>query len=169
MFYEHLPGSGSTLPFVSLISMLIISTMDQLNRRQKRFVTEYLRNGGNGRLAAEKAGYKGSANALAVQSSRMLRNAKVRAALAEPLKQEEKLHERVVAELKVLAFHESTKEPSNGEKIKALDILAKTSGLYKDGTQLNVNLAQIIVELGAIARPVQWKDIPNPPVDYLPE
>ena len=48
---------------------------DGLNDRQKRFVLEYLRNGGNGTEAAIAAGY--SAKSAAVQASRLLNDDKV--------------------------------------------------------------------------------------------
>lgn len=47
----------------------------ELNERQKRFVMEYLRNGGNGQEAAIAAGY--SAKGAAVQASRLLSDDKV--------------------------------------------------------------------------------------------
>ena len=48
-----------------------------LNERQKRFVLEYVRNGGNGTEAAMKAGY--SARSAHVQASRMLKDDKIQA------------------------------------------------------------------------------------------
>lgn len=47
----------------------------ELNERQKRFVLEYLRNGGNGTEAAISAGY--SERSAAVQASRMLNDDKI--------------------------------------------------------------------------------------------
>jgi phage terminase small subunit len=47
----------------------------ELNERQKRFVAEYIRNGGNGTEAAIAAGY--SPKSAAVQASRMLSDDKV--------------------------------------------------------------------------------------------
>ena len=47
----------------------------ELNERQKRFVLEYLRNGGNGTEAAIAAGY--SPRSAAVQASRLLNDDKV--------------------------------------------------------------------------------------------
>ena len=47
----------------------------ELNERQKKFVMEYLRNGGNGTEAAIAAGY--SPKSAAVQASRMLNDDKV--------------------------------------------------------------------------------------------
>lgn len=48
-----------------------------LTERQKRFVLEYVKNGGNGTAAAEKAGY--SARSAHVQASRLLREDKIQA------------------------------------------------------------------------------------------
>jgi len=53
-----------------------------LDLRAQRFVDAYLGSAaGNGTAAAKAAGYKGNAATLAVQSTRMLKNAKVRKAI----------------------------------------------------------------------------------------
>jgi phage terminase small subunit len=113
--------------------------MTKLTLKQQRFVNSYLRNGGNGRLAAQEAGYSGSDEALAVQASRLLRNVNVMAAIAEAFKPEENLAERVVSEIKLLAFRESEEPMSQGNKLKALELLAKVLQMFKD-SELNVSI-----------------------------
>jgi phage terminase small subunit len=56
----------------------------KLNLRQQKFVVEYLKNGGNGRQAAIKAGY--SKKTAVVQGSRLLTNDAVLSLLAKPSK-----------------------------------------------------------------------------------
>lgn len=57
-----------------------------LSLKQKLFIDEYLRDG-NATRAAERAGYQGDANVLAVTGSRLLRNAKVDEAIQSRLKE----------------------------------------------------------------------------------
>lgn len=64
---------------------------DELTLRQRRFVDEYILNGGNGGKAAVKAGY--SAAQADSQGARLLRSVKVCTALAEARKRLERRHE----------------------------------------------------------------------------
>lgn len=54
----------------------------ELNERRRRFVEFYMSDPTNAALAARKAGFKGTDEALAVTASRLLKNANVRAAMA---------------------------------------------------------------------------------------
>jgi hypothetical protein len=57
--------------------------MQVLADRERKFVVEYLRNGGNGRQAAIDAGYSNAADGAKVQAHRMLHNNRVLDALDE--------------------------------------------------------------------------------------
>ena len=69
-----------------------------LNERQKKFISEYILNGGNGTAAAKAAGYAPAS--AKVTASKLLANAEIRAAIDERL---EKIHsERVADERELL-------------------------------------------------------------------
>lgn len=111
--------------------------------KQRRFINEYLTNGGNGTLAAEKAGYKGSADALAVQSSRLLRNAKVQEALAKPLEAEGNVQEQLVRELRFVAFAPVKGDVGIAAKLRAVELLAKITGLLDESTRQSVHVSVV--------------------------
>lgn len=114
--------------------------------KQKRFVNEYLRNGGNGTQAARSAGYSGDDNALAVQSNRLLRNAKVVDALSK-YTEGTNLKERTLKAVQDMALEDTGEPVSNVQKLRALEMLCKIIGLYEEGTRpsVQVNLQQINV------------------------
>lgn len=82
-------------------------TAKALSLKQQRFVAEYLIDL-NASAAYERAGYTGKASTRNVNASRMLANAKVRAAITEGMKARADAtgvtQERVVSELELLAF-----------------------------------------------------------------
>lgn len=118
----------------------------QLTLKQKRFVNAYIRNG-NGRLAAKEAGYGGDAHTLEQIASENLRKPEVTTALAAAFKPEEDLQERVVGEIKMLAFAPSDEPLGQSHKLKALEILAKFMQMFDDAPKVNVNI------------PESWKDL----------
>lgn len=110
-----------------------------LTLKQKRFINSYIRTG-NGRLAAKEAGYGGDSHTLEQIASENLRKVEVTAALAAAFKPEEDLQERVVSEIKMLAFAPSEEPLGQSHKLKALEILAKFTQMFDDAPQVNVNL-----------------------------
>ncbi|MAE68345.1 hypothetical protein CL635_00860 [bacterium] len=119
-----------------------------LTLKQQRFINEYLRNSGNGTAAARVAGYNGSDDYLAVQASRLIRNDKVKDALEGATEDISALRERLVGEVRHMALTKTTEPLSNNQKLKALDMLSKISGLYEDETRprMQINLQQINVK-----------------------
>lgn len=111
-----------------------------LTLKQSRFITAYIQNGGNGRVAAEKAGYKGNAQTLRQVAYENLRKHDVRQALVLPLQQEERVQDRVVSELKGMAFAPLQEEVNAGAKLKSLEILAKIHQMYDDAPKVQVNV-----------------------------
>jgi len=99
--------------------------------KQSRFVTAYVLNGGNGRQAAKEAGYQGNDHTLAQIAHENLIKPDIVGALREPLESEEELRERVIRELKSLAFA----LPNDGlgvmAKLRSLELLAKCLGSFK--------------------------------------
>ncbi len=110
----------------------------QLTLKQRRFVNAYIRNG-NGRLAAKEAGYGGDDHTLEQIASENLRKPEVTTALAEAFKPEENLAERVVSEIKLLAFTTTDEPMSQANKIRSLELLAKVLQMFKD-SDVNVNI-----------------------------
>ena len=133
--------------------------MQNLTPKQRKFVTAYLANGGNGRLAAEDAGYKGNAKTLRQVAYENLRKPDVQVALAGPLQKEEQLHDLVVQELRGIALADTGKEITNQEKLRALDTLCKALHIYKEGTDIQINVAQLVAESANSAQRVKWSDV----------
>ena len=85
--------------------------IDKLNERQKAFVRAYPKCNFIGYKAAKEAGFEGNDATLAVDASRLLKNANIKQALSEylaELREEEKpeLREQVIGEWKKGAFSE---------------------------------------------------------------
>ncbi|MDD4287438.1 MAG: terminase small subunit [Candidatus Peribacteraceae bacterium] len=117
-----------------------------LTLKQKRFINSYIRTG-NGRLAAKEAGYNGNDHTLEQIASENLRKVEVTAALAAAFKPEEDLQERVVSEIKMLAFAPSDEPLGQSHKLKALEILAKFTQMFDDAPKVNVNLRNAFKDL----------------------
>lgn len=127
--------------------------MVTLSELQLRFVTEYLENGGNASAAAISAGYShGSSGRRLLRSERILkaieaersksvatggaelqgRGKDVPAARRTFRRLAEVSGERIVDELADVAFSEPPEPPTHSEKLRALDILSKITGMYND-------------------------------------
>jgi hypothetical protein len=106
--------------------------------KRKRFVTAYLLNGGNGRQAAEEAGFRGNPHTLAQTAHEILMNPDIQAALREPLESEDVLRERVIRELKSLAFTQPTDSFGVMAKLRSLELLAKCLGSFKKSAENRV-------------------------------
>jgi len=106
--------------------------------KQKRFVTAYLMNGGRGKEAAEVAGYRGDPHTLSQVAYENLMKPDIVSALREPLEGEDALRERVIRELKSLAFT----QPNDGfgvmAKLRSLELLAKCLGSFKKSAENRV-------------------------------
>jgi phage terminase small subunit len=107
-------------------------------------MNEYLRTG-NGVQAARAAGYKGNGASLAVQASRLLRNANVTAALQEPLKAEEVTTGKLMVEAAKWAF----RDPDSGspfthdEKARYLELLRKVK-VDDEGEQQTISTLEVL-------------------------
>ncbi len=108
--------------------------MDRLTPKQRRFVEEYLVDL-NGTQAAIGAGY--SKRTAQEQSSRLLSNVMVRRvidAATEALSERTEVTvERVVNELSFVAFEG---EHKTSDKLKALELLGRHLGMFKDKVEV---------------------------------
>lgn len=114
--------------------------MKKLTLKQQRFVNAYLRTG-NAKESAKIAGYEGNEHTLEQMGYENLRKPEVTAALAAALKPEEDLRDRVVAEVKLLAFSPSDEPLAQSHKLKALEILAKFTQMFDDAPKVNVHVS----------------------------
>lgn len=109
----------------------MLSSKGDLNDKQLRFVYEYLKDS-NGKQAAIRAGY--SKKSAEVQASRLLSNAKVKAAVAEGQKfiseKTETEAEYVRRRLKEEADDRSEWSTHAG-RIRALELLGKINGVFE--------------------------------------
>ena len=109
----------------------MLSSKGDLNDKQLRFVVEYLTDS-NGKQAAIRAGY--SPKTAEVQASRLLSNAKVKAAVAEGQKYfQEKTEteaEWIRRRLKEEADDRSEFSTHSG-RIRALELLGKINGVFE--------------------------------------
>jgi phage terminase small subunit len=96
--------------------------------QHRKFAAEYIKNGFNGVQAVYAAGYRQTYNAACVQSSRLLRNAKV---MNEILEAGEILSDdEILKEISKVA--KSQVDLKGSDKMKGLELLAKHRGLIKD-------------------------------------
>jgi Terminase small subunit len=107
---------------------------DGLNDRQRRFVDEYLING-NATAAYARAGYAAKGNATEVNACRLLRHAKVAAAIKA--KQEQRSERTQITADKVVAglLAEAQREgrgSSHSARVAAWTTLARLLGLFED-------------------------------------
>lgn len=101
-----------------------------LNERQTRFVRAY-RETGNATESARRAGYAGSADTLAQNGSKLLRNPKVAAELAKHAAKAEKKHIADVEELHAFwtsMLRDDAHEPK--DRLKASELQAKALGAF---------------------------------------
>ncbi len=99
----------------------------RLAPRQRKFAHEYVKNGFNGVQAVLAAGYQMGYNAACVQSSRLLRKAKIEMAVEEHIKKSKMSADEVIEELSSVA--KSDTSISEQSKMKALEMLAKAHNL----------------------------------------
>ncbi len=99
----------------------------RLAPRQRKFAHEYVKNGFNGVQAVLAAGYQMGYNAACVQSSRLLRKAKIEMAVEEHIKKSKMSADEVIEELSSVA--KSDTQISEQSKMKALEMLAKAHNL----------------------------------------
>ena len=107
-----------------------------LTPKQQSFVSEYIRNGGNGLQAVKVAGYSGNDNVLGVTANKLLKNPNILLALE---KEKDIMMNRggnrvlsadeVLAGLTTIAVDMECK-PS--ERLKALELLGKYHALFTD-------------------------------------
>jgi phage terminase small subunit len=98
--------------------------------KQKKFVDEYLKNGGNGLQAAKTAGYSGDSVGLAVTASQNLRKPYIKQSLERKLGKILNA-DQVLTELSIVA--RDRKARINGsDKIKALELIGKHLKLFTD-------------------------------------
>ncbi len=99
----------------------------RLAPRQRKFAHEYVKNGFNGVQAVLAAGYQMGYNAACVQSSRLLRKAKIEMAVEEHIKKAKMSADEVLEELSSVAKSET--QIDGNQKMKALEMLAKAHNL----------------------------------------
>lgn len=99
----------------------------KLAPRHRKFASEYVKNGFNGVQAVYAAGYKQGYESACVQSSRLLRSAKVQQMVDDHIKKSKMSADEVIEELSSVA--KSDVQVSEQSKMKALEMLAKAHNL----------------------------------------
>ena len=128
-----------------------------LTARQQAFVDAYA---GNATEAAKAAGYPGNAKALASQGSRLLANAKVKAALAlrsakvEAVRSDVAAAGRIATRAERQAFWTATMLDTAEEmsaRLKASELLGKSEVDFTDKLQVDakVTLEQLVAQAAA--------------------
>ncbi|MBI1934261.1 hypothetical protein HYS30_01210 [Candidatus Peregrinibacteria bacterium] len=128
------------------------------------FVQAYVASGFNAAEAARKCsriGSRGGANSQRTAESlgsRMLRDDEVQKSLRSLCEGEDSpLRDRILTEIQRVAFGEDVR---NNEKLRALDLLAKTQGMYTETVvHKEMSITDAIQQANEQARPVQWMDI----------
>ena len=135
--------------------------MENLNKNQKAFCREYIKNGCNGTSAYQKV-YKCKEGTAKINASRLLTNANVKKYLDELQKKQETkdimdIEERkkfltkiVKGEAKEKAYtmfgDEFEKEANFKNKLVAIDVLNKMDGVYTSNVNFNGNTIVEIVD-----------------------
>ena len=120
-----------------------MSAFDDLNEKQKRFVEAYLGDAGlNATEAARQAGY--SPHSAGVQGCALLKNPKVKAAIAAGRKPREKaaIISRERREELLSEFANDTRAQKK-DRIKAIEVLGKMNGDFTEKREVEVTGAQV--------------------------
>lgn len=126
-----------------------------LNKKQLLFLQHYLEHG-NPQAAYISAGYTSSTpNSAAAKAHKLLKNAHIKAAIAE---QQEKIMEKasitvadIVKDLKIIRDASLLKTKTGGltdpkSALKALELLGRTIGAYSDKQEVNISTIKIVRE-----------------------
>ena len=122
-----------------------------MNRKQRLFVKEYLIDLDQ-RAAYTRAGYTGVGEACRAAASIMIRTHVIHKAIeAEMKKREKRLYicsDLVLQELCKLGFDddENYKHKKNSDKIKALELIGKHIGMWKDKLEVQVQVPNLILQ-----------------------
>lgn len=112
-----------------------------LTGRQYAFVVEYIQDPSNQAAAARRAGY--SSNASTVQSTKLMKDPNVRAAIDDLRKRlldnVEVTAEQIIKRLAEIGFNTHPK-PTAGDQIKALELLSKWLGVDTSGENGRVDI-----------------------------
>ena len=132
-----------------------------LNERQKKFISEYILNGGNGTAAAKAAGYAPAS--AKVTASKLLANAEIRAAIDERL---EKIHsERVADERELLAILTSIARGESSDEIAMTRLVGKGCSVIekfelRTPTQQRIRAIETLLKVfGSFRREEEKKNI----------
>lgn len=110
-----------------------------LARRQRKFASEYVRNGFNGVQAVYAAGYQQEYNAARVTASRLLTKANVNQIVENHIKVSKLSADQVIEKLTEVANSEVA-EIKASDKLKALELLGKFHKLFTDRVDHNIQL-----------------------------
>lgn len=113
--------------------------MSNLTPKQRKFITAYLRTG-NGRQAALEAGYRGNDHTLRQTAYETLTKPYVKAAIAERLRGEEGMQQRLAGEIRAIAFAPVKEDVGIAAKLRALELLAKIEGMFRDEAKSTINV-----------------------------
>lgn len=123
---------------------------ERLTPKHQAFVSEYIRNGGNGLQAVKVAGYSGNDNVLTVTASRMLTNANIiarieleKARIASAAEYHLPTNEEILSGIASIA---NNKEAKDADRLKAWELLGRNKSLFNDKltVQNNTDYANII-------------------------
>ena len=127
---------------------------DRLSEKERRFVEAFMgKAGGNGTKAALLAGY--AANGAAVQSTRLLRKAKIQAAMqnrqdADPLVATREERQRFWTAMMKRAEDHKCEDATHQDRLRASELLGKSSGDFIDriehGGGLDINVSVTIAK-----------------------
>jgi phage terminase small subunit len=118
---------------------------DELNERQKRFVLEYLKDF-NGSAAYQRAGYSAKGTVADVGASKLLRQAKVRKALARA---REELLQHLVVDKQYIMDHLRRNLERAMQEVEVVDKKGNPTGVFQyEGAVANKVLELMGKELG---------------------
>lgn len=141
-----------------------------LTLRQEKFVAAFFRHG-NATQAARDAGYTGTDAYLAVQGSRLIRNDKVKAALASLMEGAGIVPTEVTRQLARMVHAQPVGEFTYDHKLKAVALAMKANGMLRtDNRPMNVigtmQLLQLNQHIDQEKTAGRWKEPEGPPKEY---